>query len=42
MIFDFSKYSDNTAVVTEQGNTVSYRELDEFCSRLAQNVKKDH
>ncbi|WP_291971452.1 AMP-binding protein [Candidatus Symbiopectobacterium sp.] len=40
MIFDFSKYSDNTAVVTEQGNTVSYREIDEICSRLAQNVKK--
>lgn len=39
MIFDFLKYKDNAAVITEYGQQFTYGDLNSICSRLATNLE---
>ncbi|WEF10592.1 AMP-binding protein [Pectobacterium actinidiae] len=40
MLFDFNKYIHNTAIVTENGSEVSYKELDLFSNELGEKIRE--
>ena len=37
---DISKYNDNVVILDDEGQSISYRELDEFCDRIGVCVKE--
>ncbi|MGQ7746781.1 AMP-binding protein [Pectobacterium brasiliense] len=40
MLFDFNNYIDNTAIITNDGCEISYKELDSFSSEFGEKIKK--
>ena len=40
MLFDFNNYIDNTAIITDDGREISYKELDSFSSEFGEKIKK--
>lgn len=39
-MWNFGKYNDNTAVITESGEKISYRQFSSLCSSLTANIKR--
>ena len=41
MLFDFNNYIDNTAIITDDGREISYKELDSFSSEFGEKIKNE-
>lgn len=39
MMWNFNKYKNNVAVITEAGKNVTYAQLEQYCAQLATNIK---
>lgn len=39
-MWNLDKYKDNTAIITESGERISYTKLTQYCSELTSNIKK--
>lgn len=40
MILNLNRFENNVAVITEEGEAVTYRKLSLYCEKLVQNIKK--
>lgn len=40
MLFNFLHYQKNIAIITEQGNAITYKQLDSCCDNFVKNIEK--